>query len=44
VWLEQGSTDAEIAKTLIEMGIPPNRIVLGFQPEHLRKHTSFAVI
>ena len=44
VWLEHDSTDAEIARTLIEMGIPANHIVLGFQPEHFRKHTGFAVI
>ena len=43
VWLQHDSTDAEIAKTLIEMGIPENHIVLGFQPEDYRRHTNFAI-
>lgn len=43
VWLQQDSTDADIATTLVEMGIPPDRIVLGFQPEHYRHHSGFAV-
>ena len=43
VWLQHDSTDAEIAKTLVEMGIPANHIVLGFQPEHYRQHSGFAV-
>jgi hypothetical protein len=43
VWLQHDSTDAEIAKTLVEIGIPANHIVLGFQPEHYRQHSGFAV-
>lgn len=42
VWLQHDSTDAEIAKSLVEMGIPKENIVLGFQPEHYRKHSGFA--
>ncbi len=42
VWLQHDSTDAEVAKTLVEMGVPTDRIVLGFQPEHYRRHSGFA--
>ncbi len=43
VWLQHDSTDAEIAKALVEMGVPADHIVLGFLPEGYRKHTDFAV-
>ncbi len=43
VWLQHDSTDAEIANQLIERGIPANDIVLGFQPEHYRQYSGFAV-
>ena len=43
VWIQHDSTDADIANTLVEMGIPAEHIVLGFQPEHYRQHTGFAV-
>lgn len=43
VWLQHDSTDAEIAKSLVEMGIPKEHIVLGFQPEHYRQYSGFAV-
>jgi muramidase (phage lysozyme) len=43
VWLQHDSTDAEIAQTLVEMGIPEKNIVLGFLPEEYRQHTDFAV-
>ncbi|MFQ6041197.1 MAG: element excision factor XisI family protein [Candidatus Poribacteria bacterium] len=32
-----------MAKTLVEMGIPANHIVLGFQPEYYRQHSGFAI-
>jgi hypothetical protein len=43
VWLQHDSTDAEIANQLLERGIPANDIVLGFQPEHYRRYSGFAV-
>jgi hypothetical protein len=42
VWIQHDSTDAEIAKALVERGIPPESIVLGFYPEHRRPYTGFA--
>jgi hypothetical protein len=43
VWLQHDSTDANIAGLLVEKGIPPEDIVLGFQPEFLRQQSGFAV-
>ncbi len=43
IWLQHDSTDAEIARLLVERGIPAEHIVLGFQPEHYRQHSGFAV-
>lgn len=43
IWLQHDSTDAEIAEELVELGIPRERIVLGFLPESIRQHTGFAV-
>lgn len=43
IWLQHDSTDAEIAEELVELGIPRERIVLGFLPESVRRHTGFAV-
>jgi hypothetical protein len=37
VWLQHDSTDAEIARQLVERGIPQSQIVIGFQPERFRK-------
>lgn len=43
IWLQHDSTDANIAESLIERGIPKERIVLGFLPESVRPYTGFAV-
>jgi hypothetical protein len=43
VWLQHDSTDAGIAQILVERGIPAKHIVLGFQPQHYRQHTGYAV-
>lgn len=43
IWLQHDSTDAEIAQSLVEMGIPSHDIVLAFYPESRRQLTGFAV-
>ena len=43
VWLQQNSTDVLVAEELVERGIPKDHIVLGFQPEHRRLYTDYAV-
>lgn len=42
IWLQHDSTDAAIAESLVERGIPKERIVLGFLPESVRSYTGFA--
>lgn len=42
VWIEADNTDYDVAKALVELGVPRDKIVLGFQPPSLRKHTGFA--
>jgi hypothetical protein len=43
VWLQHNMTDQKIAEALVELGIPKDRIVLGFQPPYARQYTGFAV-
>ncbi len=43
VWIQQDGTEDGIAGELIQAGIPPERIVLGFHPAWKRPITGFAV-
>jgi hypothetical protein len=43
IWLQQNLTDQLVAEDLVALGIPKDRIVLGFQPPYMRKYTEFAV-
>ena len=43
VWVEHDGTDLEIVQDLLDAGIPPQEIVLGFHPPYHRKYTEFAV-
>jgi XisI protein len=43
VWIQYDGIEGGIATALVEAGIPSDRIVLGFHPQELRKHTGFAV-
>lgn len=43
VWVQQNLTEQEVAEDLVELGIPKECIVLGFQPPYMRKFTEFAV-
>jgi ketopantoate reductase len=43
VWVEHDGTDLEIVQDLLDAGIPPDRMVLGFHPPAHRKYTEFAV-
>jgi hypothetical protein len=42
VWLQRNMTDQKVAEDLVALGIPKDRIVLGFQPPYARKYTEFA--
>lgn len=43
VWIQHDGTDAGIANLLVEVGVPKEDIVLGFQPLYKRPYTGFAV-
>jgi XisI protein len=44
VWIQQNNTELLIADEIIERGIAPQDIVLGFQPEYARAHSGFATV
>lgn len=43
IWIQHDDTEAGVATTLEEHGVPRSDIVLGFQPPDMRQHTEFAV-
>lgn len=43
VWFQRNITEHDVVDDLIEMGIPPHDIVLGFQPPYARPYTGLAV-
>lgn len=43
IQVEEDLTEAGIAAYLLEQGVPPQDIVLSFQPPQLRPYTEFAV-
>ncbi len=43
IWIQQDGTEAGIANELIQLGISPQQIVLGFKSPERRKITDFAI-
>jgi hypothetical protein len=43
IWIQHNATELHIGKELIELGVPKEDIVLGFQPEYARSYTDFGV-
>lgn len=43
IWIQRNQTDSLIARELVEMGVLQEDIILGLQPEYLRKYTEFGV-
>jgi len=43
IWIQYDGTEGGIAYKLVELGVPKQDIVLGYQPERVRPHTEFAV-
>ena len=43
IWVQQDGTEAGIANQLVELGVPKQDIVLGFDPPMMRDLTDFAV-
>jgi hypothetical protein len=42
LWLQQDTTAEGIADELVQAGVSPQQIILGFRPLELRAHTGFA--
>ena len=42
IWIQQNNTEAHIAHELVDRGIPPTDIVIGFQPPFARTFSGFA--
>jgi len=43
IWLQVNWTEIDIAAELVEMGVPKEDIVIGFQPPYARPYTGYAV-
>jgi hypothetical protein len=43
IWVQQNTTERQVAHELVEMGVPKEDIVLGFQAPNVREYTGFGV-
>lgn len=43
IWIQQDGTEVGIANELVELGVPKQDIVLGFDPPIMRHLSEFAV-
>jgi XisI protein len=43
IWIQQDGTEVGIGNQLVELGVPKEDIVLGFDPPKMRHYTDFAV-
>lgn len=43
IYIQQNNTEMEIASSLVQMGVPKQDIVLGFQSPFKRQFTEYAV-
>lgn len=43
IWIQQNTTDVDVALELVEMGVPKSDIVLGLHPPYKRPHTGYGV-
>jgi hypothetical protein len=41
IWIQHDGTSSGVASELAEAGIPKKNIILGFRPEHVRRHTDY---
>lgn len=44
IWIQTDGTEVGLANELVEAGLSPQQIVLGFRIPEIRKHTGFAVV
>jgi hypothetical protein len=43
IWIQWNGTEDDLAKELVELGVPKSDIVLGFHSPFMRKFTDYAV-
>ena len=43
IWIQQNTTEFDVANELIDMGIPKHDIVIGFHTPKMRQLTDFGV-
>jgi len=43
IWIQINNTELDIGQTLVEMGVPKEDIVIGFQPAYIRKVSGYAI-
>jgi hypothetical protein len=43
IWIQQNTTEFDLASDLVEMGVPKQDIAIGFHTPKMRKLTGFAV-
>ncbi len=43
IWIQENTTEVDIARELIEMGVPKQDIVIGFHTPKMHQLTDFAV-
>ncbi|NJL46828.1 MAG: XisI protein [Leptolyngbyaceae cyanobacterium SM2_5_2] len=43
IWILHNSTEHDIARDLVELGVPKHNIVLGFHPRYIREMSEYAV-
>ena len=43
IWVQYDGTEEGIANRLMELGVPPEDIVIGFHPPYQRQYTRFSV-
>ena len=44
IWVEQDWTERGVVRDLLEAGVPPEQIELGFQPPEMRPYTELALM
>jgi hypothetical protein len=42
IWIQINNTELEIGQVLVEMGVPKEDIVIGFQPPYMRQFSGYA--
>ena len=43
IWIQQNTTELDVAQALVDMGVPKDDIVLGLHPPYKRPYTGYGV-